>query len=306
MPATLTVLYFDTNNGKIKFLLNIYVFMSKLCRMKQNKASSKLYPLVRAIATAAVLPVLFIYVMIAKPDYRIMNALAHVVVPVAHWVGDVITWPIRAVGGAIDNISELSNLRWENEELKTRLEQALANQAMCDVAIKENVRLSRELDVKNAQPRDIVIADVIHDNSAIGHNTFIINRGIKEGIEKGMVVANTDMIMAGIVIDVGTHFSRVRALTDSDTNIAVRVVGSEVYGFLIGNGSSHPNLGFFSDPKFQPTKGLKLITSNISGVLPAGLIVGEMVDETDVSVVSPKQLSRVMVLKFDTVNNEYK
>ncbi len=274
--------------------------------MKQNKASSKLYPLVRAVATAAVLPVLFIYIMIAKPDYRIMNALAHVVVPVAHWMGDVITWPIRAVGGAVESISEITNLRSENEELRVRLEQALANQALCEVAIKENNKLSRELDVKNAQPRDVVIADIIHDNSAIGHNTFIINRGIKNGIEPGMVVTNTDMIMAGIVIDVGTNFSRVRALTDADTNIAVRVIGSEIYGFMTGNGSSKPTMGFFSDPKFQPTKGLKLITSNISGVLPAGLIVGEMIDETDVRVVSPKQLSRVMVLKFDTIKNEYR
>ena len=244
--------------------------------------------------------------MIAKPDYRIMNALAHIVIPVAHTIGDIVTWPIRAVGRAIDSVAEISNLRSENEELRIRLEQALSDKAMCDVVILENKKLNRELDVKNAQPRDVVIADIIHDNSAIGHNTFIINRGVKDGIETGMVVANTDMIMAGVVIDVGTNFSRVRALTDSDTNIAVRVVGSEVYGFMTGNGSRYPTMGFFSDPKFQPTKGLKLITSNISGVLPAGLIVGDMIDETDVNVVSPGQLSRVMVLKFDTTENEYK
>ena len=65
-------------------------------------------------------------------------------------------------------------------------------------------------------------------------------------------------------------------------------------------------MGFFSDPEFQPTKGLKLLTSNISGVLPAGLIVGEMIDDTDVNVVSPKKLSRVLILKFDTHKNEYR
>lgn len=306
MPATLTVLHSDINKGKIKFLLNICVFKSKVCAMKQNKTSSKIYPLIRAVSTAAVLPVLFIYIMIAKPDYRIMNALAHIVVPVAHTVGDIITWPIRVFSSAIDSVAEISNLRSENEELRTRLQQALSEKALCDVVILENKKLNRELDVKNAQPRDVVIADIIHDNSAIGHNTFIINRGIKDGIETGMVVVNTDMIMAGVVIDVSANFSRVRALTDSDTNIAVRVVGSEVYGFMAGNGSRYPTIGFFSDPKFQPTKGLKLITSNISGVLPAGLIVGDMIDETDVNVVSPKQLSRVMVLKFDTVKNEYR
>jgi cell shape-determining protein MreC len=121
-----------------------------------------------------------------------------------------------------------------------------------------------------------------------------------------MAVATTDMRLAGIVIDVAGDFARVRALTDADTNIAVRVIGSEVYGFMTGNGSVHPTMGFFSDPEFQPSKGIKLVTSNISGILPAGLVVGDMIDETDVDVASPKKLSRVIILKFDTPHNEYK
>ncbi len=274
--------------------------------MKQTKTSSRLYPIIRAAAAGAVLPVLFIYVMIAKPDYAIMNALGHVVVPVAQTVGDIVTWPIRMVGNAIDNVSEISSLRTENEELRTRLDQALANKHACDIAIAENDRLNRELGVVKSQPRDVVIADVIHDNSALGHNTYIINRGIRDGIEVGMTVANTDMVLAGIVIDAAPNFSRVRALTDSDTNIAVRVVGTGIYGFMTGNGSLRPTIGFFSDPEFQPSGGLKLVSSNISGVLPAGLVVGELIDDTDVRVLNPSKLSRVMVLKFDTHKNEYR
>lgn len=274
--------------------------------MKQTKLSSKLYPIVRAVAASAVLPVLFIYVMIAKPDYTIMNALGHIVVPVAQTVGDVITWPIRIVGHAIDNVSEISALRDENEELRTRLDQALANKHACDIAIAENDMLNRELGVVKSQPRDIVIADVIHDNSVLGHNTYIINRGIRDGIEVGMAVANTDMVLAGIIIDAAPNFSRVRALTDSDTNIAVRVVGTGIYGFMTGNGSVRPTIGFFSDPEFQPSGGLKLVSSNISGVLPAGLVIGELIDDTDVKVLNPYELSRVMVLKFDTNKNEYR
>jgi len=183
---------------------------------------------------------------------------------------------------------------------------ALMNKNACDIAIAENKKLSRELDLQNAQPRDTLIADVIHDTKAIGHNTFVINRGAADGIEPGMVVTTTDMVLAGVVIDAGINFARVRALTDTDTNIAVRVIGSEVYGFMTGNGSKKPTMGLFSDPEFQPTKGLKLITSNISGVLPAGLVVGEMIDDTYVNVVSPARLSRVLVLKFDTPKNEYR
>ena len=274
--------------------------------MKQTKLSSRLYPIIRAAAASAVLPVLFIYVMIAKPDYAIMNALAHVVVPVAQTIGNIVTWPIRAVGGAIENVTEISAIRAENEELRTRLDQALANKHACDIAIAENKKLNRELGIVNSQPRDVVIADIIHDNSVLGHNTYIINRGVRDGIEVGMAVTSTDMVLAGIVIDTAPNFARVRALTDSDTNIAVRVVGSEVYGFMKGNGSGRPTIGFFSDPEFQPTGGLKLVSSNISGVLPAGLVIGELIDEADVKILNPAKLSRVMVLKFDTQKNEYR
>ena len=274
--------------------------------MSQTKISSKIYPLIKAVVSAAVLPVLFIYVMIAKPDYKLMNAMSHVVVPVAQWVGDVVTWPIRVVGSAFDNIVEISSLRSENEELRTRLDAALANKTMCDVAIGENNKLRRELSIISSQPRDSVIADVIHDTNVLGHNTFIINRGASDNIQVGMVVTTMDLHLAGIIIDVAAHFSRVRALTDADTNIAVRIVGSEVYGFMTGNGSKYPTIGFFSDPEFQPTNGLKLITSNISGIIPQGIYVGELIDNTDVKITPSSKLSRVMILKFDTQKNEYK
>jgi hypothetical protein len=58
-------------------------------------------------------------------------------------------------------------------------------------------------------------------------------------------------------------------------------------------------MGFFSDPEFQPTKGLKLVTSSIRGVLPDGIVVGEMTNGVDASVLRPARMSNVMVLQFD-------
>ena len=121
--------------------------------MNQNKISSRLKTIIKSACAAAVLPILFIYIMIAKPDYTIMNGLAHIVLPVASWVGDVITWPIRAVGSTIDNIRELSNLRTENEELRVRLDDALRNKNTCEVAIAENQKLARELDIIENKPQ---------------------------------------------------------------------------------------------------------------------------------------------------------
>ena len=267
--------------------------------MNQNKLSTRLRTIIKSAVAVAVLPVLFIYIMIAKPDYALMNGLGHVVLPIAGWVGDVITWPVRAIGSAIDNIRELSNLRTENEELRVRLDDALRNQHACIVAMDENQKLARELDIVNNQPTDAVLADVKHDNTAFHHSTFFITKGSEHGLANGMAVVSLDGMLVGVITDVAPRFARVRSLIDSGTNIAVRIAGSEVYGFLRGNGSDTPTMGFFSDPEFQPSAGVKLITSNISGILPNGIIVGDMINETDVRVIQPKTLSRVVVLKFD-------
>ncbi len=273
--------------------------------MNPKNISSRLHSLIKSAVVAVLLPVMFIYIMIAKPDYRIMNGLAHVVLPIAHGVGDVITWPVRLGGRLIKNIHNISNLEQENEELRARLDQALAEKNACDFAIIENQKLAQELDVIRNSDYPSIVADVFFDNSALHHGTFMINRGTNDGVNRGMVVTSFDNRLAGIIIDSGADFSRVRGLTDSETNIAVRIVGSDVYGFMAGNGSSVPTIGFFNDHKFQPSGGIKLVTSNISGVLPPDIYVGKLKNETDVEVLGPRDLARVIVLKFNA-QDKYK
>ena len=273
--------------------------------MNPKKMSSRLHTLIKSAIVAVLLPVLFIYIMVAKPDYRVMNGLAHIVLPIAHGVGNFVTWPVRAGGRLIKNIHNISNLEQENEELRARLDQALSEKNACDLAMIENQKLARELDVVQNTDYPSIVADVFFDNSALHYGTFMINRGTKDGVTRGMVVTSFDNQLAGVIIDSGADFSRVRGLTDSNTNIAVRIAGSDVYGFMAGNGSSTPTIGFFSDHKFQPSAGNKLVTSSISGVLPPNIFVGKLKNETDVEVLGPKDISRVIVLKFNA-QDKYK
>ena len=111
--------------------------------MNQVKTSSRINSIIRAAATSAVLPILFVYIMVAKPDYKLMNALSYIVLPVAEFIGDIVTWPFRAVGNLIENISETSNLRAENEELRAKLDKALIDKNTCEIAIAENKKLLR-------------------------------------------------------------------------------------------------------------------------------------------------------------------
>lgn len=273
--------------------------------MNQNKLSSKAYKILKSAFALAIVPVIFIYVMVSKPDYYLMNGLAHIVLPVANWAGDIITWPVRATGRAISNIYDLTNLRAENEQLRIELAQARANKNSCDIAIEENKKLMNELDIMHAQPGHAIIADVVHDNVALHHSNFLINRGAFDGIKNGMIVVSTDGVLAGIVVDVAGNFSRVRALNDADSNIAVRVVGTDVYGFLRGDGANVAEIGFFSKPEFRAGPKMMLVTSGIGGVLPDGIVVGNMINERDAEILKPSRISRVMVVGFN-IENEYK
>lgn len=259
--------------------------------------------IIKSSLAAVAVPVFIIYVMIAKPDYAIMNGLAHVVLPVAHTVGSIFTWPIRAIGQSARWIKETSNLRIENEELRTKLDEALSNKHACDIAILENKKLEHEINIKKSSPYKTVIADVQFDDSIFHHNTFLINRGKKDGINKGMIVVSFDNRMIGTVLDCGSQFCRVRALSDADTNIAVRISGSDISGFLQGNGEKNAFIGFFNDTQFVGRKGLKVITSNISGVLPSGIYIGDMTDEKNVDILRPNKVSRVMVLQYNNTDS---
>lgn len=273
--------------------------------MNQNKLSSKVPKLIKSAAAAAAVPLIFIYVLVSKPDFYLINALGHIVLPVAHTVGNIVTWPVRALGESVSNVSNLASLRTENERLQQELDAARAAQHECKIAMAENKRLSNELDIVRATPQNVIMADVVHDTVALHHSNFLINKGVFDGIKKGMVVTSVDGIMAGMVVDVGGEFSRVRALNDADSSIAVRIAGDEVYGFLTGDGSASPEIGLFNRPEFRPEKGMTVITSNISGVLPNGILVGTLTNNRDVKVLQPDSISRVKVLEFNT-NNEYK
>lgn len=273
--------------------------------MSSKKTSSRARTVMKAITFGALVVAITIYIIVAKPDFRVANGVAHVIFPVFHSIGDAVTWPFRAGGKIIKRIHRVSILEEENAELRKKLDAALARETDCDVAIAENKKLIMELGVARNTDYETIIADVMYDSAAINHEIFMINRGAADGVEPGMVVVSFENKMVGIVIDSGLHFARVRSLIDSATNIAVRIAGSEVYGFLRGDGSATPSVGFFSDHKFQGAKGIKLLTSNISGVLPPGIYVGEMKNESDVEVASPANLSRVIVLKFTGQNGEY-
>ena len=274
--------------------------------MSPKRLSSRLHTLVKAALVAGLALFMVIYLIVAGPEYRLLHSVAHGFVPVAESVGDLVTWPVRGAGKIMKRIHNIAKLEEENEELRAKLAMANMKNTECQVAIEENNKLSHELGIVRGIGFSSIVADIVHDKTALHHETFFVNRGTNDGVMPGMVVISFENRLVGIVIDAGTDFARARALHDSETNIAIRIAGSEVYGFMHGNGLMDPTIGFFSDHQFQGTVGTNVITSNISGVLPNGIYVGKIKTDSGVDVLSPSELSRVMILKFNAQGNKYR
>lgn len=246
--------------------------------MDAKTASLKVAKAVRAGIAAMLLPVFFLYILLDKPDYKIMNAMSGVVVPAARLVGNGITWPVRALGTLGRNISERANVRRENAELRMKLDALIAAQTECMALLGENQRLEQALDMVRLLPKKSVMARIVFENSAFSSHTFILDKGENSAVATGQAVISKNGYLAGVVTQTGVEYAHVRGVTDVGANTPVRVAGSDVLGFLRGRGNADPVFEMFSDQEFSPTNGIMLLTSSVGGNLPDGIPIGRIKD----------------------------
>ncbi|MGI5845569.1 MAG: rod shape-determining protein MreC [Alphaproteobacteria bacterium] len=249
--------------------------------MNTKTNSSKLAKKVQAGIAACLVPIFFLYILIDKPDYKIIDSMSNVVVPVARVVGDIITWPVRAIKKLNENMTIRSGIRSENRELRKRLDELTAQQTSCISLAAENQRLEQTLDIVRSQPKHAVLSRIIYENSSFSSNTFTLDKGENSGIKINNIVLSKNGFLLGTIINVGPNWAKVRGIRDTSANTPVRVAGSDVLGFLHGRGNAKPVFELFNDQEFTPTKGVMLISVSAGGNLPDGIPIGRIANAGD-------------------------
>jgi cell shape-determining protein MreC len=248
--------------------------------------------MLKAGFAAAAVAALLIFLLLGRP----VSGFAKVVMPVANTLMDGVSWPARLAGRGVEGVRELASAKKENKKLRALLDDALARNNECDLALAENQDLLQKLEIVRAQKRKVAAARVLQDNSAIDRSGFRISKGAESGIKAGMAVVSFDGFFVGVVSESWAGGASVRGIRDSKSNIPVRIIGTDVFGFLRGSGRSAPELEFLSDPEFELTDGLHLATHGIKGNLPDGIPVGrfagKFIPGTEIG-----KLSEVMVIE---------
>ena len=192
---------------------------------------------------------------------------------------------INAIGVKIsermDYATTLKKTVRKNKKLQSQIDKLSAENKLLqqDKYELENFRKLYDLDQQYAgYPK--VAARVISSDPDNWYNTFIIDKGSKNGLKKNMnVMANGGLV--GIITEVNKSYSKVRSIIDDNSNISGTVLGSSenciVSGTLkLSNNGVIEVSGINGDAKIED--GAEVVTSQISDKYLPGILIGYLKD----------------------------
>ncbi len=192
---------------------------------------------------------------------------------------------INAIGVKIsermDYATTLKKTVQKNKKLQSQIDKLSAENKLLqqDKYELENFRKLYDLDQQYAgYPK--VAARVISSDPDNWYNTFIIDKGSKNGLKKNMnVMANGGLV--GIITEVNKSYSKVRSIIDDNSNISGTVLGSSENCIVSGNLKLINNgvievSGINGDAKIED--GAEVVTSQISDKYLPGILIGYLKD----------------------------
>jgi rod shape-determining protein MreC len=189
---------------------------------------------------------------------------------------DALTYPYYALSKTTSDLSDAvtgaKNVFEENKKLKKEMTQLLLERQRYREIVEESKRLRELLSLKEQEPRYVATARVITRGYDRLLNLVVLDKGRRNGIEKGMAVITT-WGLVGKVYVVRDDFSDVLLMKDANFSAAVRLQKSRREGVISGTGYGHSVLKYVP-PEEIVEKGEVVVTSGLDGIFPQGLPVG--------------------------------
>ena len=213
------------------------------------------------------------------------NILSYVVAPVE-----------RGVSGVVDQLGGLTRTARDARDLQERVDTLQrANESL----VQENFRLReyqaeteelrRQLSYRQANPTlGLLGADVVEQGCSVfpcgdvvGQDVnpylrfLIINIGTRDGVAVGMPVVTGGSAMVGRIARTSPNLSYVQLINDPASRVSAMLQQSRITGILEGSDEGVLTLTNIL-PDEQVEEGETVISSSIGGLLPRGLILGQV------------------------------
>ncbi len=194
---------------------------------------------------------------------------------------------INAVGVYVESkskmLEELRSLQTENDMLKEQLEtyKSEAKEYQQDIYELDRLRSLYNLDATYPSYNKVA-ARVISKDTGNWFNTFVINKGTKDGIDVDCnVLAGNGLV--GIVTEVGKNWAKIRTIIDDTSKVSAMFINNSELCTVCGNLTEIED-GYidvvYIDKGADVNNGDELVTSYISDKYLSGITIGYVSDIT--------------------------
>ena len=204
---------------------------------------------------------------------RFRAAVIDSVVPSFSWA----MVPVTASANLVRDFQSYSQLYEQNQELRRELQQMKSWKEAALQLEQENARLLDLNNVRLDPALTYVTGVVLADSGSPFRQSLLLNIGGRDGIRDGWA-AMDGLGLVGRISGVGENTSRVIMLTDSSSRIPALIQPSGQTALVVGDNSTLPPLDFIETPALV-RPGDSVVTSGDGGVLPAGLVVGQVAQD---------------------------
>lgn len=207
-----------------------------------------------------------------------------------------------SITSIVSDVTNIAKIKSENKRLReTNAELMLQVNRLREYGI-QNLELKNLLVLKDSTKYPLIPAMVVSKTLTTSQSTITLNAGKNDGVKPGMPVIN-DRGLIGIVYDISDNFCIVRTLINIDIKITVKDERSRIDGILKWNGD---NLVIINIPKtYDVKRGDRIITSDISSIVPVPLPVGVVTDLTKVSTGIFNEVKVQPFVDFNKVENVF-
>ena len=252
-----------------------------------------------------VLVVISIFLLfVEKIETKPLNYFRSAVKDVNYRGSEIISFPVRSLGGSIDLISDHVNLSTKYNNLKKENDLLKAQILTSDYLTLENTQLRKLIDEQMGSYSNLISSRVMLDKQSPYLNSFVINSGSNKNIKNGMEVLDGKNFI-GRIVDVNFFSSRVLLVSDLNSKIPVIIESSENHAIWSGRGTGNPTLEYLPDNhKVKP--GYKVYTSGKEGIFSPGIPIGEVIfEDNQFQVLLFSDLSQITFINVN-LGNEIK
>lgn len=193
------------------------------------------------------------------------------------------------VSDFFEMIVEMKNLKKENQELKLKIEELLAENVSLKELKKQNEILRTALGINLEKEFQLILTQVIGKD--ISQDYLLIDKGSREGVKTDFPIITQEKILVGKITEVYENFSKLILISNKKSSFDAKISEREIYGMVKGKGNFKINLELVPKEK-ELKEGDLVISSAIGGIFPAGILVGK-IEKIKKSDVEPFQQAEI-------------